>query len=106
MLNASVISCSIQCRHSVFLPPRSAPVPSRVEFQLAASRPAPTAGDGWLYELKHDAHRLVVLSDVRGGLRLLSRNGHERTRLFGPAFTGLANLAAPSSSTAKSPRRI
>jgi bifunctional non-homologous end joining protein LigD len=71
---------------------RPVPAPSRAQCQLATSSPEPPAGDGWIYELKNDGHRLAVLSNGRGALRLLSRNGHERTRLFGPAFTGLTDL--------------
>jgi bifunctional non-homologous end joining protein LigD len=65
---------------------RAAPLPSRVAFQLVTSSHEPPAGDGWLYEIKHDGHRLAVITDGAGGLRLLSRNGYERSRLFGAVF--------------------
>jgi ATP-dependent DNA ligase len=47
---------------------------------------------GWLYEVKHDGHRHAVIADGDGGMRLPSRNGYERSRLFGPAFADLAQL--------------
>jgi bifunctional non-homologous end joining protein LigD len=64
----------------------------RVAFQLATSSHEPPAGAGWLYEVKHDGHRLAVVADGDGGVRLLSRNGYERSRHFGPVFADLARL--------------
>ena len=52
----------------------------------------PPAGDGWLFEVKHDGHRLAVIADGNGGVRLLSRNGYERSRHFGAVFADLARL--------------
>ena len=40
---------------------------------------------GWLYEVKHDGHRLAVIAGG-GEVRLLSRNGYERTKQFGAVF--------------------
>src|SRR5947209_16974262 len=71
---------------------RAAPLPKAVAFQIATARSEPPAGDGWLYEVKHDGHRLAVVTDRDGGIRLLSRNGYERSRHFGPAFADLAQL--------------
>jgi bifunctional non-homologous end joining protein LigD len=76
-------------------PPSSSsasPLPIAVAFQLAASSRVPPVGDGWLYEIKHDGHRLAVIADGNGGVRLLSRNGYERSRHFGPVFANLARL--------------
>jgi bifunctional non-homologous end joining protein LigD len=67
-------------------------LPTAVAFQLASSSREPPSGDGWLYEVKHDGHRLAVIADGNGGVRLLSRNGYERSRHFGPVFAGLARL--------------
>jgi ATP-dependent DNA ligase len=71
---------------------RAAPLPVAVAFQLATSSHEPPAGDGWLYEVKHDGHCLAVVADGDGGVRLLSRNGYERSRQFGPVFADLARL--------------
>src|SRR5262249_14089889 len=67
-------------------------LPTAVAFQLASSSREPPVSDGWLYEVKHDGHRLAVITDGAGGLRLLSRNGYERSRQFGPVFASLAAL--------------
>jgi bifunctional non-homologous end joining protein LigD len=69
----------------------NAPLPSRVAFQLATSSAAPPTGDGWLYEVKHDGHRLAGIAGS-GEVRLLSRNGYERTKQFGSVFRPLAEL--------------
>jgi bifunctional non-homologous end joining protein LigD len=68
------------------------PLPSRVAFQLATSAREPPVGDGWLYEIKHDGHRLAVIADGSGGVRLVSRNGFDRSRLFGSVFADLTQL--------------
>jgi bifunctional non-homologous end joining protein LigD len=65
---------------------------SDASFQLATSSREPPVGGGWLYEVKHDGHRLAVIADGIGGVRLLSRNGYERSRQFGRAFSELAQL--------------
>jgi len=54
---------------------RPAPLPLSVSFELATACPEPPAGEGLLYEVKHDGHRLTAIADGTGGLRLLSRNG-------------------------------
>ena len=71
---------------------RATPLPSAIAFQLAASSPEPPVGDGWLYEVKHHGHRLAVIFDGGGGVRLLSRNGYERSKQFGPAIAEQARL--------------
>src|SRR5262249_5296554 len=58
----------------------------------STARSEPPVGDDWLFEVKHDGHRLAVIADGDGGVRLLSRNGHERSRHFGPVFADLAQL--------------
>jgi hypothetical protein len=45
-----------------------------------------------LYEIKHDGHPLDGVADDDGSIRLLSRNGYERSRQFGPVFADLAQL--------------
>ena len=52
-----------------------------IRLQIVASCPGPLEDDGWLHEIKHDGHRLLAI--VAGGeLKLISRNGHDRTALF------------------------
>jgi hypothetical protein len=51
---------------------------SRVAFQLATSSNEPAA-DGLLNKVKHDRRRIAAFADGKEGLRLLSRNGLDRT---------------------------
>ena|SRR5258708_2231738 len=71
---------------------RPAPLLFSVSFQLATACAVPPAGDGWIYEVKHDGHRIAALADGKGGLRLLSRNGINRLDRFAAAVDGLAGL--------------
>jgi ATP-dependent DNA ligase len=36
----------------------------------------------WLHEMKSDGHRLVAVIEGRDGLKLISRDGIDRTALF------------------------
>jgi bifunctional non-homologous end joining protein LigD len=54
----------------------------------------PPAGQGWLHEVKHDGHRLLAI--VSGDdLKLISRNGHDRTHLFRAPFDKPAAAGLP-----------
>jgi len=64
----------------------AAHLPSRVDLALVTPCAEPPASDGWLHEVKHDGHRLVAIFDGRGGLRLVSRNGFDRTAAFRAPF--------------------
>jgi bifunctional non-homologous end joining protein LigD len=64
-------------------------LPSRISLAIASSSAWPPDGDGWLHEIKHDGHRLVAILDGHGGLKLISRGGHDRTPLFGSPFFDL-----------------
>lgn len=66
----------------------SARLPSRIELALVSPSLEPPAGDDWLHEVKYDGHRLVATFDRRGGLRLTSRNGFDRTAEFRLPFDG------------------
>ena len=64
-----------------------------------SSRPARgrLSGDGWLHEIKHDGHRLVVaILPGDGRLMLLSRNGYDRTRLFREPFRPMLDVGLPA----------
>src|SRR3954469_24582383 len=50
-------------------------------------------GDGWLHEIKHDGHRLVAIVEP-DTLKLLSRNGYDRTALFREPFQSVTGLPA------------
>jgi bifunctional non-homologous end joining protein LigD len=57
-------------------PAAAAPLPDRLEPQLATLVDAPPPGDAWHYELKFDGYRM--LARIEGGkVRLLTRNGND-----------------------------
>ena len=67
-------------------------IPHRVPLQIVSPSADPPDGAGWVHEVKHDGHRLLAI--VNGDdLKLISRNGHDRTHLFREPFRGLAALA-------------
>lgn len=72
-----------------------ASVPGNVRLQIVSSCAKPPDGDGWLHEIKHDGHRLVAIVTARGSLKLLSRNGIDRTPLFRDPFRSLAEAGHP-----------
>ena len=79
---------------SFHLPAASVPadLPRDVRLQIVSPGTEPPEGDGWLHEIKHDGHRLVAI--VAGdGLKLLSRNGRDRTALFREPFQPLSGRA-------------
>jgi bifunctional non-homologous end joining protein LigD len=66
-------------------------IPHRVPLQIVSPSAQPPDGEGWLHEVKHDGHRLLAI--VTGSeLKLISRNGHDRTHLFREPFRGLTGL--------------
>jgi bifunctional non-homologous end joining protein LigD len=71
------------------------PAPRLNPASACASQSKPPAGDGWLHEPKHDGHRLIVVVAGNGTLRLLSRNGTDRTALFRVPFDHLAAVSLP-----------
>ena len=69
----------------------SASLPTDIRLQIVSPCVRPPEGDGWLHEIKHDGHRLIVIIPGRGSLKLLSRNGHDRTPFFRGPFRQLAS---------------
>ena len=65
-------------------------LPTAVRLQIVTTTPAPPEGDGWLHEIKHDGHRPIAIVPGRGQLKLLSRNGFDRTPLFRGPFRKLS----------------
>src|SRR5689334_13220603 len=80
-------------RMPINLPAMAVPasVPAKIRPQIVSPCAQPPDGDGWLHEIKHDGHRLVAIIPGRGSLKLLSRNGHDRTPLFRGPFRKLAS---------------
>ena len=77
---------------NLVLPKGASPArqPNSVRLQIVEPSPAPPDGEGWLYEIKHDGHRLIAIVDAGGRLSLVSRNGYDRTGAFGAPFAPLA----------------
>src|ERR1700730_15895344 len=57
-----------------------------LRLQLVSSCAKPPEGEGWLHEIKHDGHRLAALITGPGSVKLISRNGIDRTPLFRSPF--------------------
>ena len=79
------------------MPPAAVPteIPRRVPLDIVSPSAEPPDGDGWLHEVKHDGHRLLAI--VAGDdLKLISRNGHDRTQLFREPFEKLLVAGPPT----------
>jgi hypothetical protein len=60
------------------LPRNLRPRPSGfIEPCLPSPAHNPSAGDGWIHEIKHDSFRIILRRDTTG-IRLLTRNGRSR----------------------------
>ena len=71
---------------------RAAPLPDRVEPELATLVPEAPAGDDWLHEIKYDGYR--VMCRLEGGkARLLTRRGADWTDHF-PSLVGAVEAHA------------
>jgi bifunctional non-homologous end joining protein LigD len=70
-------------------------LPDAIRLQIVTSTAAPPDGDDWLHEIKHDGHRLIGIVSGRDSLKLLSRNGFDRTPLFRGPFDKLAASGRP-----------
>jgi ATP-dependent DNA ligase len=79
-----------------------AEIPHPLHLQIVSPSVQAPDGESWLHEMKHDGHRLLAI--VAGSeLRLISRNGHDRTPLFRAPFDKLAAAGCRRSfSTARS----
>src|SRR5215472_5896846 len=75
---------------SFAVPPAAvlAEIPHRVPFQIVSPSAEPPDGKGWLHEIKHDGHRLLAIV-ADGSVKLVSRNGYDRTELFAAPFRAL-----------------
>src|SRR3954453_3226561 len=54
---------------------------SHRDLMLATSAKAPFSANGWLFELKYDGFRLLVLKEGKA-VRLLTRNGNDLAGRF------------------------
>jgi bifunctional non-homologous end joining protein LigD len=78
------------------LPPAAvrAEIPRPLRLQIVSPGAEPPDGEGWLHEVKHVGHRLLAVV-AGGGLQLISRNGHDRSSLFGEPFRPLVAAGLP-----------
>ncbi|PWK76083.1 DNA ligase D [Aminobacter sp. AP02] len=68
-----------------------APMPARIEPQLATALPKPPKDEGWLHEIKFDGYRTMVhLAD--GAARLITRSGIDWTKRYGKLAQAFARL--------------
>ena len=68
-----------------------AEIPSAVRLQVVLPSADVPDGADWLHEIKQDDHRLVAIV-MPDRLKLISRNGYDRTALFREPFGPLAGL--------------
>ncbi len=75
----------------------AAPLPERLAPQLATLVSSPPAEHAdWLYEIKFDGYRLLVRIDDDGGVRLLTRNGHDWSDRLGALHQALGQMGLPA----------
>jgi len=53
----------------------------------------PPAGPDWIHEIKHDGYRLMARRDA-AGVRLLTRNGHDRSSRFPLIVAAVLSMGA------------
>ena len=74
---------------------RKAPLPDKVDAQLASAVRSPPAGSGWVHEIKADGYRMLCRI-ARGQVRMYSRNDLDWTDDFGAVAQALARLPVES----------
>jgi bifunctional non-homologous end joining protein LigD len=75
------------------LPKAAIPAALPRDFRLqivSTSNGAVPEGDIWLHEIKHNGFRMAAIFDGRGGIKLISRQGLDRTSTFRDVFHGFA----------------
>ncbi|MGO1068711.1 DNA ligase D [Lysobacter sp. CA199] len=73
---------------------QAAPMPERIELQLASLREHPPTGTGWLHEIKWDGYRLLAYR--QRSIRLESRNRLDWTERFPRIAAAVAALPVRS----------
>ena len=68
-----------------------APMPARIEPQLATATPKPPSGEGWLHEIKFDGYRTMVHLES-GSAKLITRSGIDWTKRYGQLASAFRNL--------------
>lgn len=68
-----------------------APMPARIEPQLATAAPKPPSGEGWLHEIKFDGYRTMVHLEG-GAAKLITRSGIDWTKRYGKLAAAFRDL--------------
>ncbi|WP_395446889.1 DNA ligase D [Aminobacter sp. UC22_36] len=68
-----------------------APMPARIEPQLATAAPKPPTGEGWLHEIKFDGYRTMVHLEA-GTAKLITRSGIDWTKRYGKLASAFRDL--------------
>ncbi len=74
---------------------RKAPLPERIDAQLATLAKSPPAGPNWIHEIKYDGYRMLCRI-VGGEVHMFSRNGKDWTGNFPSIVRALARLPVES----------
>jgi ATP-dependent DNA ligase len=67
-----------------------------IEPCLPQPAKAPPTGPGWLHENKHDGFRIIARRDSLGGVRLITRKGHDFSTRFPVAAAPVGALLVRS----------
>jgi ATP-dependent DNA ligase len=65
-----------------FPPAAASALPTTIRLALASSSEQPREGEDWRHEVRYGGLPIVAVRDGGGGLRLITRNGQDRTPLF------------------------
>lgn len=68
-----------------------APMPARIEPCLAKLATRPPGGENWAFEVKWDGYRIAVHLELGGGVRVITRGGHDWTDRF-PTITAASKV--------------
>lgn len=69
--------------------------PALFEPCIPSSADRPPSGPGWIHEIKHDGYRLIARRDG-GGVRLMTRNGHDWTARYPAVANAVGRLRCKS----------
>ena len=70
-------------------------IPDFVEPMLARLVDQPPRGRDWLFEIKYDGYRALIVTD-RKKIKIFTRSGEDWTRKFAPVADAVAELKLPS----------
>ena len=63
-----------------------------IKPELPTLVPEPPTGEGWIYEIKYDGYRTLIVID-RGQVRAFTRNGNDWTRAYRRVVEACSKLA-------------